>query len=130
MLFLDGEMQINTWMNVALQKFHCTMKPCCYSKTLFKARAKKKFSDNLTETHDGVFYQWLWRKPPWMLFLLGLWHIHTPKKNKTLKVTSDNQSIPFRKEGKGQHQNNNKITWDLITWIPICLMTQRQWIEL
>lgn len=87
-----------------------------------KPEAKKKFSDILTETHDGVFYPWLWRKPPWMLFLLELWHIH----RKTLKAASDNQSTPFHKEGKGQHQNNNMITWDLILQIPICLMTQRQ----
>lgn len=33
---------------------------------------------------------------------------------KTLKAASDNQSISFLKEGKRQHQNNNKITWDLI----------------
>lgn len=33
---------------------------------------------------------------------------------KTLNAASDNQSISFHTEGKGQHQNNNKITWDLI----------------
>lgn len=49
------------------------------------------------------------------IFIRIMTYTHTKKKNKTLKVTSDNQSIPFRKEGKGQHQNNNKITWDLIT---------------
>lgn len=32
----------------------------------------------------------------------------------TLKAASDNQSIPFRKEGRGQHPNNNMITYDLI----------------
>lgn len=53
--------------------------------------------------------------------------IYTHKK--TLKAASDNQSIPFHKEGKGQHQNNNTITYDLILWIPIYLMTQRQGIQ-
>jgi hypothetical protein len=37
-----------------------------------------------------------------MLFLLRLWHICI----KILKATSDNQSIPFCKERKGQHKNN------------------------
>lgn len=49
---------------------------------------------------------------------------------KTLKAAADNQSIPFRKEGKEQHQNNNMITYDLILWIPIYLVTQRQGMEL
>lgn len=29
---------------------------------------------------------------------------------KTLEVASDNRTIPFHKEGKEQHQNNNMIT--------------------
>lgn len=32
----------------------------------------------------------------------------------TLKAPSDNQSIAFCKEGRGQHQNNNMIANDLI----------------
>lgn len=125
MLFLDGEIQINTWMNVALQKFQCTMKPCCYSKTLFKARSQEKV------------FRYLDRDPRWSVLPMALketsmnaifiWIMTYTQK--TLKAAADNQSIPFHKEGKGQHQNNNMITYDLILWIPIYLVTQREGIE-
>lgn len=84
-----------------------------------KPEAKKKFSDILTETHDGVFYQRLRKKPHWRLFLFRLWHFY---QKKMLKSTSDNQSIPFPKETEWQHQNNNMIT----IRITICLNGERQ----
>lgn len=113
-------------MNVALQKFQCTMKPCCYSKTLFKARSQEKV------------FRYLDRDPRWSVLpvLLKETSVNTifirimTYTQETLKVAADNQSVPFLKEGKEQHQNKNTITWDLILQIPTCLMTQKQRKEL
>lgn len=72
-----------------------------------KPEAKKKFSDILTETHDGVFYHGSEEISMNAIFIRIMTYTHTKK---TFKTASDNQSIPFCKEGKGQHQNNNMIT--------------------
>lgn len=89
-------MQINTWMNAALQTSQGTMKPCCcYCKLCSKPEAKKKFSDILTEIHDGVFYRWLSKKLPWMLFLFTLWRVCVCV---ILKVASDIHFVEDEKD--------------------------------
>lgn len=76
-----------------------------------KPEAKRKLSDILTETHDGVFYQGFWRKPPWILFLFELWHIH----KKHLKGLLITEVFHFLRKEKS---NIKIITQGLGTYAP------------
>lgn len=116
---MDGDTQINTWMNVTIQKSQCTMKPCCYPKTLFKTRSQEKVFRYL----DRDPRRSVLPKAPKETSLKAIFiQIMTFLPKKMLKSTSDNQSIPFPKETEWQHQNNNMIT----IRITICLNGERQ----